>query len=177
MNTHQPQPTITIAISSQEDLDKISHMELNLLLSKEQLKKSLPGKVYSHSEPLLACQVTAQLDEMDTLRDAAKAMWVTLNQEYKDYSEKGEAGTASKMASKINTAFETIIKLDARIDQKRKMLLTMRQSLYLTPRARAGVAPKGKEEKPPEDDMSSLLNVGVEDDFTEQVDGETGGTA
>jgi phage terminase small subunit len=46
---------------------------------------------------------------------------------------------------------------DARLDGKRKLALSMMQSLYLTPRSRAGVAPN---EKPPEDDgdpMEDLL--------------------
>jgi len=91
MNTHQPQPTITIAISSQEDLDKISHMELNLLLSKEQLKKSLPGKVYSHSEPLLACQVTAQLKGKLPIKEATaevNAVSATISKQNSAYQKK-----------------------------------------------------------------------------------------
>lgn len=44
--------------------------------------------------------------------------------------------------------------LDARLDGKRKLLLTFEQSLYLTPRSRAGVAPTLKD-KPKEDPFGS----------------------
>jgi phage terminase small subunit len=40
--------------------------------------------------------------------------------------------------------------LDARLDGKRKLLHSLAQSLYLTPRSRAGVEPKLKENKKPD---------------------------
>jgi phage terminase small subunit len=48
--------------------------------------------------------------------------------------------------------------MDARLDGKRKMIFTLAQSLYLTPRSRAGVAPEEKEPEEPQDDMGKLLD-------------------
>ena len=48
-----------------------------------------------------------------------------------------------------------IIVLDARLDGKGKYLHSLEQSLYLTPRSRAGVAPVQKE-KEKEDDLKKF---------------------
>lgn len=47
--------------------------------------------------------------------------------------------------------------LDARLDGKRKLLHTLSQSLYLTPRSRAGVAPPTKAPEETPDPMEDLL--------------------
>ncbi len=47
--------------------------------------------------------------------------------------------------------------MDARLDGKRKMLVAMEQSLYLTPRSRAGVAPPEKPDEEPESEMDKML--------------------
>ncbi len=47
--------------------------------------------------------------------------------------------------------------LDARLDGKRKLMHALAQSLYLTPRARAGVVPPQKENPPPADPMAAFL--------------------
>jgi hypothetical protein len=50
------------------------------------------------------------------------------------------------IAQKMADILDQIMKLDARVDRKRSLIHTLRQSLYLTPRSRAGVAPEMKEE-------------------------------
>lgn len=62
------------------------------------------------------------------------------------------------LALRLTNAFDTILKLDARVDLKRAKIHTLRQSLYLTPRARAGVAPEKKEKPEEPDEMEKLLN-------------------
>jgi hypothetical protein len=52
---------------------------------------------------------------------------------------------------------DTLIKLDARMERKRALMHAHMQSLYLTPRARAGVAPGEKETPPPPDEFEQLL--------------------
>jgi hypothetical protein len=48
--------------------------------------------------------------------------------------------------------------MDARLDGKRKLLHSIAQSLYLTPRSRAGVAPPEKEPEKPKSEMDELLD-------------------
>ena len=57
----------------------------------------------------------------------------------------------------VNALFGRFKEMDARLDGKRKLLHTLSQSLYLTPRSRAGVAPSEREEIEPEDEMAKLL--------------------
>jgi hypothetical protein len=47
--------------------------------------------------------------------------------------------------------------MDARLDNKRKLIVAMAQSLYLTPRSRAGVAPPEKPPEKPKSEMGDLL--------------------
>jgi phage terminase small subunit len=77
---------------------------------------------------------------------------------------------AVALASKAVDAFEAVVKLDGRVDRKRDLLHKLRQSLYLTPRARAGVAPGQKEEPEPLDPMDELLGS-----VTDYVNGEGNG--
>lgn len=53
---------------------------------------------------------------------------------------------------------ELLVKYDSRIDRKRALLLQWRQSLYLTPRARAGVAPAQKEVAPEHDPFEEIFD-------------------
>jgi phage terminase small subunit len=50
-------------------------------------------------------------------------------------------------SSPSSLSINDILALDSRIDRKKSIILTMAQSLYLTPRARAGVAPEKKKQK------------------------------
>lgn len=75
---------------------------------------------------------------------------------------------AVELASKCLDAFEAVVKLDGRADRKRDLLFKLRQSLYLTPRARAGAAPDKKEEEPKVvDPLEALL-----DDVNDFVNGD-----
>ncbi len=63
--------------------------------------------------------------------------------------------------SQVNALLTRLQGFDARLDGKRKLALTLEQSLYLTPRARAGVAPAEKEDEPPKRGMESVLDEQV----------------
>jgi phage terminase small subunit len=57
---------------------------------------------------------------------------------------------------------DALIKLDARVDRKRAHLHKLRESLYLTPRARAGVAPAAAQAEETPDEMEQLLGEVVQ---------------
>jgi hypothetical protein len=112
------------------------------------------------------CLLVEQVQEMDKLRKNAMKSW-TKAQAVFDRKIRKSAFEPKEMANlqdAINATFDDIIKLDARTDRKRSLLLTLRQSLYLTPRSRAGVAPQ---EKPPEKPKSKM--AAIIDDVTEYV--------
>ena len=82
------------------------------------------------------CLVTEQVVELDAVRAAV----------LKGMKKKGSI-----------LSIQELTKVDARVDRKRSLLLQLRQSLYLTPRARAGVVPEGKPKEPPPDPLEELL--------------------
>ncbi len=104
------------------------------------------------------CLLMDQLVELDQMRKSAKEIWEQLDEARKKSLTDGDLVGALSIATKVNYAFDNIVKLDSRADRKRALLFQMKQSLYLTPRARAGVAPARKEEPVPPDDLEMLLN-------------------
>lgn len=62
------------------------------------------------------------------------------------------------MWQQVNTLTANFLKMDARLDGKRKHRLAIEQSLYLTPRSRAGVSPKEKEDETPKTEMEKWLS-------------------
>lgn len=108
------------------------------------------------------CLLVEQLGELDTMRKKAYEAWLDLAEANKRLKAEGEdrEDDAAAMAIEVVGAFDAIVKLDGRADRKRDMLFKLRQSLYLTPRSRAGVAPKKKEQELP-DEFERFLD-GVE---------------
>ena len=103
------------------------------------------------------CILTEQLSEMDELRKNSMELWRELDKARLKLLEEEKFEEAIEMTVRTSETFERIVKLDARVDRKRALLDSKRQSLYLTPRSRAGVAPNKKEEEPAQDPMDVLL--------------------
>lgn len=110
-------------------------------------------------EDLLAdyCIALEQAREMDAMRKAAAAVYEQLERARVEAVERQELELAVSLGQRVLDALDQVVKLDSRVDRKRSLLLQMRQSLYLTPRARAGVAPAPKEKEEPLDDMEAML--------------------
>jgi phage terminase small subunit len=94
------------------------------------------------------CVLAEQVSELDGMRATAREIYKHLSKQYREFMRTGQETEAIMMASKVQGAFDSVVKLDSRVDRKRDLMFKMRQHLYLTPRSRAGVAPKAKE---PED--------------------------
>lgn len=60
--------------------------------------------------------------------------------------------------SQVNALLARLQGFDARLDGKGKYILSLEQSLYLTPRSRAGAAPEEKEPEKPKSEMDNLLD-------------------
>jgi phage terminase small subunit len=104
------------------------------------------------------CLLLEQLHEMDKMRKTAQQAWQDLEARRLAMIEEGEHEAATKLVDKVLEACDMVVKLDSRVDRKRALLLQLRQSLYLTPRARAGVAPSKKEAEPEKDPLEMLLD-------------------
>lgn len=100
------------------------------------------------------CMLMEQLAEMDEMRQHQVALWRRFV-ERSGSAETYEQGLQAEVLAA--DALEQVTKIDARADRKRALALQMRQSLYLTPRARAGTAPAQKQEPEPPDELERLL--------------------
>ncbi len=108
----------------------------------------------------LDAQIVTRLDQ-HLLTDYCRLMEQAyqLDQERERIAGDLEAAhQAGKEAGELAAMRDLLLKYDARIDRKKALLLQWRQSLYLTPRARAGAAPTKKEAEEPIDPMEALLN-------------------
>jgi phage terminase small subunit len=105
------------------------------------------------------CLAEEELDELFALRAEIKKAWTTHNKWLSKLKPTGENlkdyFNALTVASALIQRFQG---MDARLDGKRKLIFTLAQSLYLTPRSRAGVAPPEKDPEEPQDEMSKLLD-------------------
>jgi phage terminase small subunit len=95
------------------------------------------------------CLLVEQIAEMDEMRTMAIATWRALSKRLEKLSTI-DPETLSDLLEQLTEAYEQITKIDSRADRKRALLLQLRQSLYLTPRARAAAAPKRKEADAPD---------------------------
>jgi hypothetical protein len=109
------------------------------------------------------CILTEQVTELDELRKSAFKAWKSLDSKWPQVEEQLEAKELMRALVQLQSAFTDIVKLDGRVDRKRALLLQLRQSLYMTPRARAGAAPKEKEKELPKSAMAKLLDDVVND--------------
>ena len=104
------------------------------------------------------CILMEQTVELDVMRSAARKLYDALQEMFDKAREDKDSERVESLAPKITYAFDAVVKLDARADRKRALLLQHRQSLYLTPRARAGAAPAKKEQESPADEFEQMLN-------------------
>jgi phage terminase small subunit len=93
---------------------------------------------------LTYCMLIEQLEELDEMRKKCYQMWKSLTKQYEVVSKRGDFDQALEVAVQVSGTFDTILKLDARADQKRKTIFDLQKSLYMTPRARAGATPRRK---------------------------------
>lgn len=110
------------------------------------------------------CILSEQVAELDDLRRASFDVWKSLNDKWPEVEKSLRGAEIIAAVAQLQSAFTDVVKLDGRVDRKRALLLQLRQSLYLTPRARAGVAPKPKDPEVPPDDLEKLLDEKLIDD-------------
>ncbi len=109
---------------------------------------------------VMYCTLAEEMHELQGMRKTIKKEWEAKLKEaskmkpnaetFKDYLHLWDIA---------NALFARFQGFDARLDGKRKLIHTLEQSLYLTPRSRAGVAPPEKEPEPPKSEMGDLLNA------------------
>jgi phage terminase small subunit len=122
--------------------------------------RSLEGEIVTRLDLDLLldyCVLAEQVHELDEMRTNARELYKYLIEKNRQHREDGEVVEAVMMSEKIQSMMDHIIKLDSRVDRKRDLMFKMRQHLYLTPRSRAGVAPKEKDPESKEVDPMAML--------------------
>lgn len=113
------------------------------------------------------CMLTEQTGELDEMCKTLQESYVILKKAQAKAIEEERTTDAVNLAGDIAHGFDGIVKLDARRERKRALLKLFRESLYLTPRARAGVAPANKDLPEPPDPLEQLLG-----NVTDYVNGD-----
>lgn len=104
------------------------------------------------------CLAEEELEELFKLRGEIKKLWTTHAKKVLTINpDPKELKWYYLALNQANALLQRFQGMDARMDNKRKMLVGMAQSLYLTPRSRAGVAPPEKEPDEPKSEMDKLL--------------------
>jgi len=105
------------------------------------------------------CLLEEEVVELGGMRATIKKEWETaLKQANKIKPTTDTLKEWVQMWNIVNALFQRFQGIDARLDGKRKLLHTLSQSLYLTPRSRAGVEPPTKPVEEPKSDMDNLLD-------------------
>ncbi len=102
------------------------------------------------------CMLIEQVQELDDMRRSAVKVWETLNCALDEFD--GNAKDRYKLAIHVGYALNDVVKFDGRADRKRDLLFKLRQSLYITPRARAGSIPNQKKPEEPIDPLAQMLD-------------------
>jgi hypothetical protein len=120
-----------------------------------QLYSSLDARIVSlldKGQIIDLCIAVEQLAQIDAMRTAAINNEARTQQALEKVMSKGspiDPIVFLKLINAVNGASARVMKIDARADSKRKLILSMRQALMLTPRSRGGSAPTPKD--PPAD--------------------------
>jgi len=105
------------------------------------------------------CLLEEELIELAAVRKEIKKEYTTqLKAARRFHPTSKEIKDYINMWSVVNALFQRFQGMDARLDGKRKLLHALSQSLYLTPRARAGVAPPEKPLTPSKSSMEKVLD-------------------
>lgn len=104
------------------------------------------------------CILMEQVGELDELRKSAMDTWRAMQQAWPEIVASMDVKKILEASALLQATYSDMIKLDGRVDRKRAFLLQLRQSLYLTPRARAAAVPEKKEKPEEPDELEKLLD-------------------
>jgi phage terminase small subunit len=122
------------------------------------LYQEIEGKVVTAFDVDLLLDYCMVIEELRVdLPQLQKMLMVTYERLDAKTKDVEDDETLFKITRELSTLAARIQAMDARRDRKRTLAQNLRQTLYLTPRSRAGVAPPTKPPDEPDDDMEKLL--------------------
>jgi len=105
------------------------------------------------------CLAEEELGELYKLRGEILKLWIKHSKKVLTIEpDPKQLNNYYNALAQANALLQRFQGMDARMDGKRKMVFALAQSLYLTPRSRAGVAPPEKPPEEPESEMEKVLN-------------------
>jgi hypothetical protein len=107
------------------------------------------------------CTACQQRQEIDDMRTSAMSNYLkseAILQQVELSKQEVEPKVMLRLIAAVARGADAVLKLDARADNKRKMIHTLRQGLMLTPRSRGGVSPEDKPKKEPQSEMAMIID-------------------
>ena len=107
------------------------------------------------------CTACQQRQEIDDMRTAALSNYLkseAILQKVELGKQEVEAKVLLKLINAVARDGDRMLKLDARADQKRKLIHLLRQGLMLTPRSRGGVNPNEKMPEIPPSELERIID-------------------
>ncbi|MBI5933277.1 MAG: hypothetical protein HY867_06180 [Chloroflexi bacterium] len=134
-----------------------------MIALQNQTKAAQDGKpiITAFDEDLLVkyCLLEEEVLELAKMRKQMRTDWEENQKAAKKIKPKAETlKTWVQMWDVVNGMFQRFQGMDARLDGKRKLLHSIAQSLYITPRSRAGMAIPEAGPEEPKSEMDDLLN-------------------
>lgn len=110
---------------------------------------------------IIFCELIEDVKKYLVIRDGIDAKRAVLEKQIAKPPRAGdEAGWKNylKLQDQLIAIVGRLCSLDSRVDSKRAKIHDLAQSLYLTPRARAGMIPAEKDAEPERSEMEKLLD-------------------
>ena len=105
------------------------------------------------------CLAEEELGQLYKIRGEILKLWTTHSKKVLTIKpDPKQLNNYYNALAQANALLQRFQGMDARLDGKRKMVVLIAQSLYLTPRSRAGVAPQEKPPEMPKSEMGDLLD-------------------
>lgn len=105
------------------------------------------------------CLAEEELEELYKVRRDIMKLWTKHSKKVLTIEpDPDQLGNYYNALAQANALLQRFQGMDARLDGKRKLVVAIAQSLYLTPRSRAGVAPQEKPPEKPKSEMGGLLD-------------------
>lgn len=123
--------------------------------------RSIDGELVTHFDRTLLLRYCLAVEDfywLFDLRTGILKSYELANNKLSRLRNTEDLDSYFKLLAQVTTLLARLQGFDARLDGKSKLIHALEQSLYLSPRSRAGAVPPEMPEPKPPDDMETLLD-------------------